>query len=362
MPDRTPEQIIAIRDNAIRAALRQIAQGPMDSGVAEAKQTLMCDPEIKRILNSPTLTFEGRKREIGIRVRQLLNEDAIDQAGIEKIEMEMTAALEKGRQAVFNDPDINPFAHESIRIKNWEDLWTWQESTPILQKPSSSRVHDFIEANQKGRVVFGTQDENINRRTQQGTIAWARSSQVFIVQHDWAQAFKHASDFGGEDDYELPYGNCLFEFQISGRRMLVMVSDVEPGHYGFCVQERDLWIYYTSNKSSAGHVSQYAIAQIRALCIALDADVAETEIQRAPHKLNKAREKARRPLLKDYHLVSLARKHRTVRLESSGEPGTRKRLHFRRGHWRHYATFKTWIKWCLVGDPDLGFIDKDYLA
>lgn len=23
-------------------------------------------------------------------------------------------------------------------------------------------------------------------------------------------------------------------------------------------------------------------------------------------------------------------------------------------------TFKSWIRWCLVGDPDLGFVDKDY--
>jgi hypothetical protein len=36
------------------------------------------------------------------------------------------------------------------------------------------------------------------------------------------------------------------------------------------------------------------------------------------------------------------------------------RLHFRRRHWRHFVNHKTWIKWTLVGDPDLGFIDKDY--
>jgi hypothetical protein len=31
-----------------------------------------------------------------------------------------------------------------------------------------------------------------------------------------------------------------------------------------------------------------------------------------------------------------------------------------RGHWRHYERHKTWIKWTLVGDPDLGFVDKHY--
>jgi hypothetical protein len=28
--------------------------------------------------------------------------------------------------------------------------------------------------------------------------------------------------------------------------------------------------------------------------------------------------------------------------------------------WRHFVSHKTWIKWTLVGDPDLGFIDKEY--
>jgi hypothetical protein len=36
------------------------------------------------------------------------------------------------------------------------------------------------------------------------------------------------------------------------------------------------------------------------------------------------------------------------------------RLHFRRGHYRHYPNHKLWIRWCLVGNPDLGFIDADY--
>lgn len=35
-------------------------------------------------------------------------------------------------------------------------------------------------------------------------------------------------------------------------------------------------------------------------------------------------------------------------------------MHFVRGHWRHYEVSKTWIRWHLRGDPDLGFIDKEY--
>lgn len=31
-----------------------------------------------------------------------------------------------------------------------------------------------------------------------------------------------------------------------------------------------------------------------------------------------------------------------------------------RGHWRRLSTFKTWVRWHLRGNPDLGFIDKKY--
>ena len=48
------------------------------------------------------------------------------------------------------------------------------------------------------------------------------------------------------------------------------------------------------------------------------------------------------------------------RMAARPEPETGKRLHFVRGHWRRYEEHKTWIRWRLRGDPDLGFIDKSY--
>lgn len=59
-------------------------------------------------------------------------------------------------------------------------------------------------------------------------------------------------------------------------------------------------------------------------------------------------------------IVDLARRHRIANPAEPSGNGSRKRLHFRRGHWRHYESMKTWIRWCLAGDPDLGFIDKHY--
>lgn len=62
--------------------------------------------------------------------------------------------------------------------------------------------------------------------------------------------------------------------------------------------------------------------------------------------------------------MSLARRHeRADRLPTPAgafEHHTRKRLHFRRSHWRHYVSHKTKIPWTLVGDPNLGFVEKEY--
>lgn len=60
--------------------------------------------------------------------------------------------------------------------------------------------------------------------------------------------------------------------------------------------------------------------------------------------------------------VRLARRTRASAFPADhvGEERRSPRLHFVRGHWRRYANHKTWLKWFLRGDPDLGFIDKHY--
>jgi hypothetical protein len=102
------------------------------------------------------------------------------------------------------------------------------------------------------------------------------------------------------------------------------------------------------------------LRQVRAACVGLDAKVIETEIVRAPEKLNKARVKRRRTPLYDYHVLDLTRRRRSATLPEESGTHASPRCHFRRGHWRHLAAFKSWIRWTLVGDPDLGFVDKHY--
>jgi hypothetical protein len=105
------------------------------------------------------------------------------------------------------------------------------------------------------------------------------------------------------------------------------------------------------------------LTNIKAACISLEAKVAEIEVVRAPHKLNAARERRGKLPISDYHIINLARRQQVepLPLEHKLEAHPRSpRLHFRRGHWRHFVNHKTWINWTLVGDPDLGFIDKHY--
>ena len=56
-----------------------------------------------------------------------------------------------------------------------------------------------------------------------GTIIWDRVQgsplQIFIVEHNWADAFLSAGEEVGAYEFRLPYTFCLFEFQISARRL-----------------------------------------------------------------------------------------------------------------------------------------------
>jgi hypothetical protein len=94
----------------------------------------------------------------------------------------------------------------------------------------------------------------------------------------------------------------------------------------------------------------------------LEADIAEAEVIRVSERLNEKREKLGRTKLRNYHVVVLSRRRHVSKLPEGFDHTDRKspRLHFRRGHWRHYANYRTWILWQLVGDPDLGFVDKHY--
>jgi hypothetical protein len=213
--------------------------------------------------------------------------------------------------------------------------------------------------------------------------------QSFVVEHDWAAVLKGKMD---EGDFPLPFDGTCFEFRISSLRVLFLVS-VGPGgnmssdveckmvvgvngrwHINadrFYFQDGRLFSRTLKRAVEDEVPEQWGWAdeflslvgrQVKAICVMLDAEVATVQTIRVSEKLNSIRERKGKAPMKDYHVVSLARRHHASPMPEGHvvTPGTRKRLHFRRGHWRHYQDHRTWINWMLVGDESLGFVDKEY--
>jgi len=202
---------------------------------------------------------------------------------------------------------------------------------------------------------------------------------VLLIQHDWAAVLAGAK-IEGEFNNELrvPYNATVFEFAFRGgvRASCMAVMSETPYHH-WQLKSKELmtafktksgWIKIgelinselDSNADDTNKVNallSFLNANVLAVCAMLEAEVAETTPTREPYRRN-TEPGTPRPKLA-HHIVSL---HSRVRYTPPDhhEPGSPKRLHFRRGHWRHYPNHRTWIKWTLVGNPDLGFVDKDY--
>lgn len=217
--------------------------------------------------------------------------------------------------------------------------------------------------------------------------------QVVMVEHDWARLFKSATfeGGGGADEWQLPFDAQVYEFAISGAAVLALTYTTEaattlslairsPKMQSWTLDQAGAmmtasgWSYLDHHdlieqgepiiNAAFDRLYDFIYQQIKAVAIMLEARVAEREVTRAPYKTNKPPRDAK-PLPKlSHHVIRLSRDPRPAPLPAADRQqpgtGTRKRLHFRRGHWRHYSNHKTWIKWTLVGDPDLGFVDKEY--
>lgn len=235
-----------------------------------------------------------------------------------------------------------------------EFLIIWNEKEPVLEKNDCSRLHKLVTAYQADEVYF-PEDK---KPTEVGELLF-KDVHPFVVQNDWAKAFENATDYA-EGEITLPFNICAFEFRISGVSIIVLALQPEGeavSLIGFA-ESHGVW-FCIWDKAAQEVPYQLAWHEIRAICIALEAECAVKELMRAPEKLNRAREEAGKLPLYSYHVVKLSERHRASAKQFGGTHKS-PRLHFRRGHWRHFETHKTWIKWMLVGDPELGFVDKEY--
>jgi hypothetical protein len=251
--------------------------------------------------------------------------------------------------------------------------WLPTEDSFRLTKAVGSRLHLLKKAIQEENVYTVIDDDPDKKpracRVDKEDAEKELFGQIFLVEHDWASALANAEDIDQSTEIKPPYDHMTFEFNVNGRRVIVIARANESMTLGvdfLMTSEAPFgWVMYAPNEGILRDLFMplldFLYRHIKAICISLDAEVTVSEVVRAPHKLNHAREKAGKLPIADHHVIRLAHRSRVPRLEDpNGEPGTKKRLHFRRGHWRHYEDHKTWIKWMLVGNPDLGFIDKTY--
>lgn len=246
------------------------------------------------------------------------------------------------------------------------EVEAWTESDLKIERPEGISFRRLRKAVAEGDTVYLAGDAAEAAPASDFEKEIFRFAEVLLIEHDWAGAFENADMSNAM--VKLPYEVCAFEFRISGRAVIALATQFETDiAFSPAIECREGWLvtgFVTPlrglTKGSDGWHNLFNIlgTQIRAACIALDAEVATSEVIREPY--SSPHGKNTHQPLKPYHVVSLA--HRVARpLPMAGvETGRRVRLHFRRGHWRHLDDHRTWIRWMLVGDPDLGFVDKHY--
>lgn len=300
------------------------------------------------------------------------------------------SALERLSKKFRNEKIYPRTPREEAAMMDAGELMEWQERGLKFEKPHGSVMHHFFDALDRGEVRFLLPD--MGGKIYDSAIDSKVDTEAvhsFVIEHDWSSAFKNATDFD-TGAYKTPYPSCCFEFRISGKQVIAMAQDDMPERdftrtlmifvrassgwvlpqFAYGISDDGLWRPTTRMVDGGPKLTDHfypllnlIAGQIRAVCITLEANVATTDVVRASHKLNHSRERSGRHPVSDYHVVRLAHRKRynAVPEEMRSTDGRNSpRLHFRRGHDRHYQNYKVWIKWQLIGDPDLGFVDKEY--
>lgn len=294
---------------------------------------------LQQIIANESLTFEQKKTAIA------------------------AARIDVSQELVGMKSELNTLCDKRDRaeknVQVLKELMPWLESPSLrLERNECSRYHKLLEACKAHAIIDGKGEEQEIKNLLDMKPA------IFLVEHDWAGVFGEEIK-ERDNDISLPFPFTVFEMRISGRTVILACYQEEgssPVSVAFLECNNGCWYapFSLAQDMPAFHMPWW---QVKAICIALDAEVVTRQVVRAPHALNVKREKHGRLPLLDFHVVRLNRKHRAcTAFNASDGDRTRKRLHFRRGHWRHFESSKTWVRWALVGNPDLGFIDKHYKA
>ena len=290
---------------------------------------------------------------------------------------QLTAYLHKEKQS---EKEIDK-KFESFRDDGIKDLLEWNKvcSEKIVFQPNEcSRLHKMLECI----------DLAFKSRRGEGSllINYPDLVETFVVRHNWLLAFGDSLGEVRQAEIKLPYPITAFEFRVCSRTLIVVVFDRDIKTeeesklwYYFAEAKNGFWVAY-EDKLGTYPVMRWAKKQVEAICVMLDSQVAEFSTTKQPVKLQEKRQRDGKLPLYDYHIVDLSKQHKNSKVDST-PTGRKVRCHWRRGHWLHadkqpfvdlhrtddnkrweqYGDcWRTWIKWMLVGDPDLGFVDKEY--
>lgn len=201
---------------------------------------------------------------------------------------------------------------------------------------------------------------------------------VILVKHDW-HAVCSLIDGYDATAFQFPFDHFNVELRIGTVTAVVSLWDRSGDETQFgCVfaAERDDSFTPITAFSVAdgipildhanlrrepwmGRLAKLALDQVRAMSVLLESDLAEASEIIAPAKLQKARAKRGTPPINSYLELALKRHSKSLSQQIAYQGVVR--CHFRRGHWMHVGDRKVWRKWTIVGNPDLGFVDKTYV-
>ncbi len=268
------------------------------------------------------------------------------------------------------DKKEHPKVEEDARIFQGIEQWIKSHDLSIIQKNEAPRAHKVAEAYLNDRIY----PLSFPQREQSKKVMIEIFTKVpsIVVKHNWMAAI-------GEDLREkdgdtilvtLPYPSVLFEFMVHGKCVIMLASEQTDGRIAllpYIEFEKDKWFVCSENDQDLMKLYDALREQIEAICVALTVKIADKEEVQPPAAVNKKRIKNNKPPLGSYHVVDLSKRFQDKKLRSgarSDDHGPKVRLHWRRRHIRHFKDGKPpiWIDWMLVGDIDLGFIDKHYLA
>jgi hypothetical protein len=340
------------------------------NSLSKVKRMALCDKLVRAAHREQKDHEEAVLKEILTAPRSL---DYVPGSHIDKIDTIMKArgALPRG---MFLGGDTGCLERTELHLS----LREWAAGDLRLEHPQASSWHHLMEY------------EKIEEDHGYAKVLKNEPPQLFVVERDWARAF--AGYNLNDGDSPLPYNHCVFEFRISGVRVMAVYH--ESGDIMFCIYGRGgVWVCddYTYSISTGTsklsvrasdnvefvRVAKLVRDNVRVACIMVDADIAEkTEVKASGVLIKKRAYQGKHPP-RDHYVIDLKHKHKRAAPGSrtGGSPLYHQRGHFRRGTWVHYPDpnsgqvrytddhgielSRTWRHWHFAGDPN-NIIEREY--